>query len=258
MTFNGPGFLLEVVDEIDDLDDLRERCEHGEEWDCCEECGCHCETRGTVSWAPAGTDPLDVSGWTELGWTTDGISLAGDDVEAFSYDADRMGKWSATIEVPHISRETIALAMGLDADEQLAPKEPWPPKPTLLEQLGIPVIESPWVPPGQVIIGAHGLGARIWPPEPRERDWWEDGMWAYRAVERIAMQVQRPYGLTVKSSVPTIGLPPRKSRGLTGRRYRTARRAYARKRRAWIRQGSPTYPTQIHMPSVILTGIDIT
>lgn len=46
--------------------------------------------------------------------------------------------------------------------------------------------------------------------------------------------------LTYVEHVPTLRPAPRKRRGLTGKRYRIARRAHARARRAWVRAGSPT------------------
>ena len=41
---------------------------------------------------------------------------------------------------------------------------------------------------------------------------------------------------------------PRKRRGLTGKRYRQARRAYARLRRDWIRRGSPMSHNRVVIP----------
>jgi len=258
------GFLLEQADETDDFDGVD-------------------GIAGTVSWAPAGTDPLEAAGWTEIGYTTDGVSFGAD------ADEHRAGLTNITrtlsFEVPKVSREAIALAMGVDVRMPFG-REPWPPEPDPItdsiaaafgvphDVLGIPVMTSQLLPPGQVIIGAHGLGPRMWPLDENRTDHFltgpvasagthdgggsfDVGMWAYLAAERIALSIPRTYGFTATSVMPSIGWPPRKGRGLTGRRYRIARRAYARQRRAWIRQGSPTYATAIHMPSVILSGVDI-
>lgn len=46
---------------------------------------------------------------------------------------------------------------------------------------------------------------------------------------------------------PTIGRAPVKAPGLTGRRYRIARRAYARKRRVWVRAGSPLVQNRVRL-----------
>jgi hypothetical protein len=259
-------FCLEQVDPADE-------CEHGEPWSCCAECGCHCETRGTVSWAPAGTDPREVDGWTNVGWTDEAAMFtAGDDLDDTCHgvevwDTATIKSATMSAEFPKVSRDTILLAMGQDPAELAPWQQEWPVRDatpgaimrriiegTMLQPFQPRIIRSELVPPDMMLIGNVTHGVRIWPPEPRERNWWEEGMMAYHAAERIAMTVPR-YDITVTSSVPTIGYPPLKSHGLGGRRYRAARRAYARKRRAWIRQGSPTYPTMIRMPQVVITGI---
>jgi hypothetical protein len=211
------------------------------------------EPGGTVWWAPADTDPREVGGWTNVGWIEDEAELfksTGNLVETFH------ATW--THEFPRISRETITVALGEDAAKIVA--EQWPPEPDpLADLIRASVTTSPYVPPGVVIVGSPvgsfpGRMGVVDVLPPADDDWWTRDMFAYRAAERIAMTVPR-YDLTVTSSVPTIGYPPLKSHGLGGRRYRAARRAYARKRRAWIRQGSPTYPTMIRMPQVVITGI---
>ena len=129
------------------------------------------------------------------------------------------------------------------------------------------IIESALIPPDMVLMVSLDHGVKVWPPEEQRTihfaptldagsKWFDRQSMAFLAAERIAMSIPRTYGVTVKSTTPTIGRPPRKSRGLTGRRYRAARRDYARKRRAWVRAGSPTYATAFHMPSV-LVGIDV-
>ena len=206
----------------------------------------------TVSIAPVGTDPLTAAGWTDVGWLDeDGLQFAGDVGDEFSCPGLR--SWTAKVEFPKVSRETIMLAMGQDPSEIPAhvPRD-WRDRTVsdiMRDIIGVPVVESPWVPPDMAFIGAPALPwDSPWFDAPDD-DPWERNAYTFRAAERLAMQVARPrYDLSITVSPPTIGYPPKKGRGLTGRRYRAARRAYARKRRAWVRQGSPTDQLALRVP----------
>ena len=56
-------------------------------------------------------------------------------------------------------------------------------------------------------------------------------------------------------AVPGDPVPPRKRRGLTGKAYRAARRAYAREHRAWVRAGRPDNHVRYIAPRVRITDV---
>jgi hypothetical protein len=57
------------------------------------------------------------------------------------------------------------------------------------------------------------------------------------------------------TSGPGYVQPPVKRRGLTGKRYRIARRAWRRRRRAWVRDGSPMNLHRMMFPAAV-TAMD--
>lgn len=56
--------------------------------------------------------------------------------------------------------------------------------------------------------------------------------------------------------VPTLGPAPMKRRGLTGKRYRAARRAHRRERQSWVRAGRPMMKvlTRVVVPHVVVSA----
>lgn len=65
------------------------------------------------------------------------------------------------------------------------------------------------------------------------------------------------FAVRVKTHAQRRPVAPRKRRGLTGKRYRIARRGYARQMKAYRRGLLPPVPMVYHVPRAALTGVNV-
>lgn len=149
-------------------------------------------------------------------------------------------------------------------DIYFAPAHEPPPLRGILESAPSLPEDSPWLHVGHITDG--GLAV----------DWGSDvddtvaGWGGMRATFEMSLSIARVFdvpvdvlgsyepnhtraSLRVDYWLPTLQHAPWKQPGLTGRRYRIARRRHARARRDWIRAGRPRYQCSTFIPTANIT-----